>query len=111
VFPPSGKSCLYGWTESPQVSFAAEMAPPGFLGAESVGWEAIADISIHRDTQYDAACGMHVMEEFTPNIYATPEEAVAAVDRATHWPLARCRAVPPADWRARDPLEPCRGYD
>jgi hypothetical protein len=110
LFPPWGQCCLHGWAESPDVTFAVEMTPPGFNEAESLGWEVRADISVRCDARYDAACGMHVMEEFTPNLYATPEQAVAAVDRATHWLLARCRVVPPADWRARDPLEPCQGH-
>jgi len=109
---PSGKCSLYGWAESPDpdATFVVEMAPPGYWGTDSVGWEVTADISVRCDARYDAACGMHVMEEFTANVYATPEEAVAAVDRATSWLLDRCRAVPPEDWRARDPLEPCRGH-
>jgi hypothetical protein len=111
VYPPSGKCCLYGWAENPQVTFTVELAPPGFPTAESVGWKVTADISVRCEARYDAACGMHVMEEFTPQAYATPEEAVAAIERATQWLLARCRAVAPADWRTRDPLERCRGHD
>jgi len=44
VFPPSGKCCLYGWAESPEmeVSFTVELTPPGFGRVESVGWEVTA---------------------------------------------------------------------
>ena len=110
VYPPSGKCCLYGWAENPQVTFTVELAPPGFR-AGPVGWKVTADISVDCEARYNASCGMHVMEEFAPDVYASPEEAVAAVEQATQWLLARCRAVAPADWLARDPLEPCRGHD
>jgi hypothetical protein len=110
VFPPSGKCCLYGWAEAPQVTFEVELAPPGFRSAGSVGWEVSAEISVRCEARYDAACGMHVVEEFRPDVYGTPDDAVAAVARATDWLLSRCRAVSPGDWRARDPLEPCRGH-
>jgi hypothetical protein len=111
VFPPQGKCNLYGWAENAQVTFVVELAPPGFRTSGSVGWEVTAEVTVCCEARYDAACGTHVVEEITPNVYATPEEAVAAVERATQWLLERCRAVAPADWRTRDPLEPCRGHD
>jgi len=99
---PSGQRSLSGWAENDQVTFLAELLPPGFYpdGAPQQ-WEVTADISVRCDAKND--CGMHSVEEFTPNSYATAEDAVAAVEKAAGWLLDRCRAVPPGDWRTRDP--------
>lgn len=96
---PSGQRSLSGWAENPQVTFLVELASPGFHGTEPRGWEVTADISVRCDARYDAACGIHVVEQSRPAVHATPEDAVAAVDRATGWLLTRCRTVAPGDWR------------
>ena len=51
VLPPSGKCCLYGWAENPQVTFTVEMTPPGFTGPETVGWEVTAEILVRCDAR------------------------------------------------------------
>lgn len=103
---PSGRCSLSGWAENPQVTFRAELVPPGFYQDKSPDWEVTADISVRCDAPHD--CGMHEVESFTPVSYATAEDAVAALGRATSWLLARCLAVPPEEWRARDPVS---GHD
>jgi hypothetical protein len=101
LFPPSASCCLYGWAENPQVTFMAELWPPS---RKRAGWEVSADIEVSCDSMVRSACGMHVVEEFTQDVFDLPEDAVAALQRATDWLLARCRAVPPEQWRARDPM-------
>jgi hypothetical protein len=105
LFPPSGICHLYGWAENPQVCFIAELAPPD---RKRAGWEVSADIEVSCDSEVRSACGMHLVEEFTQDTFDRPEDAVAALQRATDWLLARCRAVPPEQWRARDPMS---GHD
>ena len=98
---PSGQRCLSGSAENTDVSFTVELMPPGFYAeAPPGGWEVTAEISVRCDAEVD--CGMHTVEAFTPNTYATAEDAVAAVEVASRWLLDRCKAVPPADWRTRD---------
>jgi len=99
---PSGQRSLSGSAENAQVSFTVALLPPGFYpGAAPSAWEVTAEISVRCDAEID--CGMHTVEEFTPNSYLAAEDAVAAVDAATRWLLGRCRTVPPGDWRRRDP--------
>jgi hypothetical protein len=99
---PSGQCSLSGWAENDQVSFLVELLPPAFHPGEAPQqWQVTAEISVRCDARND--CGMHSIEEFTPNSYATAEDAVAAIEKAAGWLLDRCRAVPPSDWRARDP--------
>jgi hypothetical protein len=99
---PSGKRCLSGVAENPQVSFTVDLIPPDFYpGASSSDWQVTADISVRCDAEAD--WGMHAVESCTPQACREAEDAVAAVETATRWLLDRCRAVPPADWRTRDP--------
>jgi hypothetical protein len=101
MFRPPGGCCLYGWAENPQVTFIAELWPPG---PKRAAWEVSADIEVSCDSKVRSACGMHVVEEFTQDVFDVPEDAVSALQRATDWLLARCKAVPPGEWHTRDPM-------
>jgi hypothetical protein len=99
---PSGQRHLSGFAENADVTFLVELMPPGFYSEAAPGaWEVTAEISVRCDAKTD--CGSHTIEAFTPNAYSTAEDAVAAVEKATHWLLERSEAVPPGDWQARDP--------
>lgn len=109
IYPGLSRRRLWGYAENSQVTFEVEAVPAGGSDGDPASWEVRAEVSVRCDARYDASCGTHVIEELPVADCATAEETAAAVDRATAWLLARCRAVPPAEWRTREPLRPCQG--
>lgn len=97
---PSGQRCLSGFAENADVTFTVELVPPGSDVAGSGVWDVTAEISVRCDAEID--CGMHVVEAFTPNTYATAEDAVSAVEKSSRWLLERSKAIPPEEWRSKD---------
>jgi hypothetical protein len=98
---PSGQRSLGGFAENPQVTFSAELRPPGFYeGART--WSADAEIAVRCDHLVD--CGMHRIESRGAPDLDTPADAVATLDEFTDWLSVRSREVPPERWRDADPL-------
>ena len=99
---PSGKGCLSAIAENDQVSFIAQLLPPGFYAVhpESPTWTVDAEICVRCD--HLQGCGTHTIEERAWADLADPSAAVSALAEAIFWLAERSSTVPPQDWRARD---------
>jgi hypothetical protein len=93
---PSGQRCLGGLPGNDQVSFLAELRPPGFYPrAPGPGWEVDAEVAVRCEADLD--CGMHTVESFERTNLSTAAEAVAAASTRRHdgCLIARRQSNPP----------------
>jgi hypothetical protein len=99
---PSGKACLSAIAENDQVSFVAQLLPPGYyaLHPESSTWAVDAEIGVRCDHLQD--CGTHTIEERAWADLSDPSAAVSALAEAIAWLAERSSSVPPQNWRGRD---------
>lgn len=99
---PSGQGCLSAIAENEQVSFIAQLLPPGLYAdhPESLTWTVEAEICVRCDHLQD--CGTHTIEERAWADLAGPSAAVSALAEAISWLAERSSTVPPQEWRARD---------
>lgn len=96
---PSGQRSLGGFAENGQVSFVAELLPPGYC--ESTSWEVAAEIAVRCDHGGD--CGMHRTEAKEVSGVETVQQAIQALGDVTEWLFERATTVEPDEWRTTDP--------